>query len=147
MALPAASTVRAVTKLTFVVLDGGDGTDTLSITNASLTTLAGLSISAIGTLNGRISVERVTISDDLDQTTFDMGRLDDINYITLATGISGNETLSGLAAGTTIVLQHAGTETLTATLASSSGSADSLNLVTEAAANRSRRTGSSVVVL
>jgi Ca2+-binding RTX toxin-like protein len=116
------------------VVDGGDGTDTLSITNASLTTLNGYSISAATALNNAISnVERLIISDTLDQTTFDTARIDGINYITLAGGWTGAETLSGLAAASTIVLNDGeSTNTvanaLTLALADSSGSADSVTV-------------------
>ena len=115
------------------VIDGGEETDTISLTNASLTTINGYSISAITNLNNAISnVERATISDALDQTTFDMARLDSINYVTLA-GWTGAETLSGLVANSTIVLNDGeSTNTvanaLTLSLADNSGSSDAITV-------------------
>jgi len=118
-------------------IDGGDGTDTLSITNTSLTTLNGYSIGAVVALNEKISnVERLIISDDLDQGTTDVARLDSINYVTV-TDWSGAETLTGLQSGGTVVI-HAvdatgnaytrSTNDLTIALGDDSGSADSLTL-------------------
>ena len=112
-------------------IDGGDGTDTLSLTNASLTTVAGYSISQVVTLNDRISnVERLLISDALDQTSFDVTRLDGLSHITLAAGFTGAEALTGLANGSTVVINavpNANTDTLTLTLADNTGTADSVN--------------------
>ena len=58
------------------VIGGGDGTDTLSVTNASIITLGALGITAANTFNTNLTgVERVTITDDLDATgdAFDFG--------------------------------------------------------------------------
>ena len=120
------------------VIDGGDGTDTVVVTNASLTTLNGYTISTINNLNNAISnLNRVKVSDALNQTSFDMARLDSLNYITLAGGWTGAETLAGLAAGATIVLNTGdtgGAEALTLSLADSTGSSDAItvNLVNDA---------------
>lgn len=118
------------------VIDGGDGAaDVLSVTNASLTTIAAYSLSAANALNNNISnVERVTISDDLAQS-FDMARLDSINHIRISDW-SGAVTLSGLAAGTTVLLDAAGNGTnaandLTLALANATGSSDSLRIELE----------------
>lgn len=114
------------------VIDGGDGTDTVSITSAGLGVLNGYAISAITGMNNNISnVERVLVSDTLNLgTAFDMARLDSINHVTLADGITGDESLTGLAANTTVVAKadnNADTDILTLALADSSGSADVLN--------------------
>jgi Ca2+-binding RTX toxin-like protein len=110
------------------VIDGGDGTDTLSLTNASLTTLGAYSISAATNLNSAINnVERIVLTDALNQTTFDDARLDSINYITLQAGTTGAEALTGLANNATLVIGD--DSTLTATLSDSSGSADVINFV------------------
>ncbi|MBO6758466.1 MAG: DUF4214 domain-containing protein [Roseibium sp.] len=119
-------------------LDGGDGTDTLSVTNASLTTLAGLTIGQINTLNGNVSnVEQVTLTDALNQGTFDVARLDSISNITTNTW-TGAETLTGLAGGASVTLNDGesanAANALTLALADSSGSSDTLtvNLVNNA---------------
>ncbi|RIZ67275.1 MAG: hypothetical protein D0531_00190 [Methylococcales bacterium] len=123
-------------------IDGGDGTDTLSASNASLTALAALSISGVTTFNGNVSnVERLSLSDALNQTSFDVARIDSLSHITLTAGWTGGnagttatagETLSGLVANTTVVLNSgdsAGTdEGLALTLADSSGSSDALTV-------------------
>jgi len=120
-------------------IDGGADTDTLSVTNASVTTLRGYSISAVNTLNGRISnVERVSVSDSFNQgAAFDMSRLDSISYITLVDGITGDEEISGLANGSTVVLNadhNNDADILTLSLADNTGSADTLNFnMTQAA--------------
>lgn len=120
-------------------IDGGAGTDTLSITNASLTTVAGYSISQVVTLNDRISnLERVIFSDALDQTTFDVTRLDSLSHITLAAGFTGNEALTGLTNGTTVVINTAPDDAariLTLTLADNTGAADSVTYTMTKAAN------------
>lgn len=125
------------------VVDGGAGDDTLSITNATLTTLAGYSISTVVALNDKISnVERVLVSDALDQTSFDMARLDSLNYIVLGGGWAGAETIQGLGAGSTIILNDGETSNtvanaLTLTYTSSSGTADAITigLVNDASTN------------
>jgi hypothetical protein len=111
-------------------IDGGDGTDTISLTNASLTTLNGLSISDANTFNaGFDNVEKLTISDALDQGTFDIGYLDSVNYVVVGSNITNNETLSGFDSGDTLELTTADTDTLTAGVNSSStGTTDTLNV-------------------
>ena len=114
------------------VVDGGDGTDIISITTANLTTLAGYSISAATALNGKISnVEQLTVSDAVNVgANFDMARMDSINNIYLAAGITGNEGFSGLASGATVtdvVVDNANTDILTMALGDSTGTADVLN--------------------
>jgi len=114
-------------------IDGGDGTDILSVTNTTLTALNALAFNAVNTLNLAVSsVEEVTFSDDLDQTSFDMARLDSINRIRV-TDWNGAEALVGLAANTTVILDAssgttAGTTDLTLTYADATGSADVLNI-------------------
>ena len=112
-------------------IDGGDGTDTLSLSNTSLSTLTGLSIGGIVTLNDRISnVEKVTFSDALNQGTFDMARLDNISNVTLAGGFTGDETLTSLANNSSVTITAApaaSTDTLTLSLLDNTGSADSIN--------------------
>ncbi len=107
-------------------IDGGDGTDTLSVTGASLTALAGLSLSEANAFNtGLVSVEALTLTDALNQTTFDLGRVDGLDTITLEAGFTGDETLSGLNSGNTVKVQAApgnATDILTLTVNNASTS-------------------------
>jgi len=123
------------------IIVGGAGTDTIKLTNASLTTLNAYSVSAVNALNANISeVERVEITDSLNQGTFDFARLDGISYVTLSAAagtINGDETLSGLASGGTVVLKvdpSADTDIMTLSLADNTGAADSFNLTLQQAA-------------
>jgi hypothetical protein len=74
--------------------DGGEGTDTISLTNASLTVLNALSISEASTFNANFNnVEKLIISDALNQATFDVGYLDSVSTVRVAAAITGAETL------------------------------------------------------
>lgn len=124
-------------------INGGADTDTLSVTSAgTLATLAGYSLSAVTTLNDRISnVERVLVTDTFDLgAAFDMARLDSISYIRLtaaAGAITGNEEISGLSDGATVQVEAdnaADTDVLTLTLADNTGAANTLNYVMQQAA-------------
>jgi len=121
------------------VIDGGSGNDTLVISNASLSTITAYTISAAQALNNAISnIEAVSLTDDLDQGSFDVSRLDSITSIRI-TDWAGAETLAGIAAGTTIILDDSGDDTaagddLTLTLADASGSNDSLTINLESSA-------------
>ena len=115
-------------------LDGGDGIDTLSVTNATLTALNALSLNAAIALNSILTNEEaVTISDDLNQTTFDMARLDSLTTITL-NDWTGAEAITGLGASTTVNIlgdtaaQGNAANDLTLTLADATGTADSLTI-------------------
>ena len=124
------------------VIDAGAGTDKLVISNASLTTIATYTISAATALNNAISnIEQVSITDDLNQTSFDASRLDNITSLRI-NDWAGAESLTGLAAGTTIILDDTGDDTnaaddLTLALGDASGSSDALtiNLESEASDN------------
>ncbi|MFA7270899.1 MAG: DUF4214 domain-containing protein [Sterolibacterium sp.] len=123
-------------------VDGGDGTDALSVTNASLTAINALSISSVTSLNAAISnVESVLVSDDLDQTSFDIARLDSISSISLVDW-AGAEAIIGMVANSTVTLLDTGgdtngTDDLTLTYADATGSADALtiNLKNDATSN------------
>ena len=112
----------------------GDGTDTLSITNASLTTLAGYGVTAANTLNGNISgLERVLITDAFDSgTAIDDGRLEETTYLQV-TGITGNESFTGFASGSTVeelAADNATTDILTLGVNGAATSVtDSLNII------------------
>jgi len=113
------------------VIDGGDGTDTLSLTSAGVAVIDGYDVSTANTLNGNISnVEALSISDSFNTgVAMDMGRLAGVTSVTLADGITGDESLTGLANGSTVTAKadnNADTDILTLALASSSGTADSL---------------------
>lgn len=119
-------------------IDGGDGTDLMSLTNASLTALNALSISSLTLLNNSLSnIEEVYVSDDLNQGSFDMARLDSISKVKVGDW-AGAESLVGLAANSTLTLVADGTtnntDDLTVALADASGSSDALtiNLVNDA---------------
>ena len=114
-------------------IDGGAGDDTISVTNASLTALKALTISEANTFNDNFNnVERLTVSDALDQTSFDLGYVGGVNYVTLAAGITGDETLAGFDSGSTVNLgvRLGVGNTLTATVNNAStGTADVLNVI------------------
>jgi hypothetical protein len=112
-------------------IDGGDGTDTVSVTNTTLTALNALTISQVVALNDRISnIERVTISDALNQGTFDVTRVDGVTTVTLADGISGDETLGGLTSGSTVIAtadNNNDADILTLSMTDNTGSSDVVN--------------------
>lgn len=119
-------------------IDGGDGTaDTLSATNASLTALKAQTITEANAFNDNFNnVERLTLTDALNQTSFDLGYLGGVNYVTLENGITDAETLAGFTSGSTINLRAADTDTLTATVNNAStGTADAMTLILSASAN------------
>ena len=124
--------VMAADYTTGDVIDGGDGTaDVLKLTTAGLTVVHALSISAITALNTNLSnVERLNVSDAVDVgAAFDMARLDSINHITLAAAFTGDEEISGLASGSTVVVNtapNASADILTLTLGDATGTADAL---------------------
>ena len=118
------------------VIDGGDGTDTMSATNASLTALAAMTLSEANTFNANLtSVEALLLTDALNQTSFDLGRIDDVNTVTLAAGVTGAETLAGFDSAGTLNLSATLTAGLTATVnGAAAGATDVLNInLTEAA--------------
>jgi len=87
------------------VVSGGDGTDTISVTNTSLGTLKALTISEANTFNTNFSsVETLLVTNALDQTSFDLGYMATLTSVTLAAGITGNETLNGFDSGEALTL-------------------------------------------
>jgi Ca2+-binding RTX toxin-like protein len=117
------------------VVDGGDGTDTLSLTTAGVALIDAYSVSVANALNTRMSnMEQLIISDQLNtNVALDMARLDGINHVTLADGhsaVTSDESLIGMTSGATIVMNadnNADTAILTVTLADATGSADVIN--------------------
>jgi Ca2+-binding RTX toxin-like protein len=119
-------------------IDGGDGTDTLSVTNASITALQGLSISDANTFNANFnSVETLYVSDALDSTgdDFDLGYLDGIETVTLTT-VSGAQTIDGFDSGNTLILTTTPSADITAKVNGATTSAtDVLNIALTANAD------------
>ena len=110
--------------------EGGTGTDTISLNNASLTTLNALTVSEANTFNaGFNNVEKLTISDALNQTSFDIGYLDSLNHVTVTTQ-TGAETLNGFDSGDTIELTTTKAGVLTTGVNNAStGTTDVLNVL------------------
>ncbi|MDB9789332.1 calcium-binding protein [Gammaproteobacteria bacterium] len=119
-------------------IDGGDGTDTLSVTNASITALQGLSISDANTFNANFnSVETLYVSDALDSTgdDFDLGYLDGIETVTLTT-VNGAQTIDGFDSGNTLILTTTPSANVTAKVNGATTSAtDVLNIALTANAD------------
>ncbi|MGH8854394.1 MAG: DUF4214 domain-containing protein [Telluria sp.] len=111
-----------------VVIDGGAGTDTLSMTTAAA---GGLDGAAVTFYTG---FERLTISDAGAADTIDLANLGFTNYVT-TTGSAGTLTLDKLANNGTVVVAAAATTSTTVQIANAAtGTADVLNLVLGAAA-------------
>lgn len=122
------------------VVSGGDGTDTISVTNASLGTLKALTISEANTFNTNFSsVETLLITDALDQTSFDLGYMATLTSVTLAAGITGNETLNGFDSGESLTASAAlaadGSVLTVGVNNSSTGTADSITVNLTASAD------------
>ena len=117
-------------------ITGGDGTDTISITNASLTTIGGYGVTAANTFNNSISgVERVLITDALNQTTFDVGRLDNVSHLQI-NAITGAESLTGFTSGATLEqLTATGAALTLAVDGAATGTADALTMILGVSAN------------
>lgn len=93
---------------------GGLGTDTISLTNTSLGTLKGLTISEANTFNTNFTtVETLLLTDALDQTSFDLGYMNTLTGVRLDLGITGAETLNGFDSGERLELRAALSNTLT----------------------------------
>jgi Ca2+-binding RTX toxin-like protein len=114
-------------------IDGGDGTDTLSATNASLVTMQALSISDANSFNASFnSVEGLLVSNTLDSTgdDFDLGYLAGVTTVTLAAGVDTTQTIDGFDSGDTLAISAAlaGTSLTAKVNSSAAGSADVLNI-------------------
>jgi len=118
-------------------IDGGDGTDTMSVTNASLTALKALTLTEANTFNTNlVSVETLTVTDALDQTSFDLGYLEGVTRVNLGAGITGAEALAGLTNGFTVDTVAALSAVLTlGVTGAAAGTSDSLNVVLSGAAD------------
>jgi len=108
-------------------IDGGDGTDVLSVTQATITAVNALSFGNGATLNTNLSnIERLTVTDAVTSGV-DLARFDNIGYITLNAG-GGGQTFSGMVANSTVVIGD--TTGGVFTLADATGTADVLNIIT-----------------
>ena len=98
---------------------GGDGTDTLSVLNASLTALQGQTISEANTFNTTFTgMERLLIGTNMDSTgdSFDLGYLNGVNHVTVTSLATDAETIAGFGSGGTLNLLGALGQNLTATV-------------------------------
>jgi hypothetical protein len=124
------------------VVNGGDGTDTLSLAQADLTAVEAYSAADKATVNTNLSnLEILKVSDALTGN-IDASRYDSINQFVLAAGINngGTSTISKIASGVSVTYNDAaGTATdilaLTITDATVAGNnSDTVNLVLNDAA-------------
>ena len=116
------------------VIDGGDGTDTLSLAAADAATLSGAAV-----FEGFVSnFEKVKIGATGAATTVDMSNLDDISYV-VTTGLGGgfNLTLNKFANAGTVELTAAAlaADQTIVNLVDATGTADSLNVVLDTTAD------------
>jgi hypothetical protein len=117
------------------VLGGGDGaTDTMSINQASVTTVNALTAAQATALAANITgFERLTISNALNSALnmADFGA--DNNRLTLAASINGNETVSNLNNGTTVVVSSTGASAndimTLSTAGAATGTSDSITII------------------
>jgi hypothetical protein len=99
-------------------IDGGEGLDSLSVTNASLTALQGLTISDANTFNANFSgVEVLAVSGALNATNgkFDLGYLGGVANVRIA-AVTGAEEITGFASGGSLTLTTTPGANVTATL-------------------------------
>lgn len=110
-------------------IDGGAGTDTLSVTNASLTALQALTISQANAFNTNLnSVEVLSVTDALNQGTFDLGYVDGVSTVALGAGTTGAETINGLSSGNTLQLSATGNTVTPVVNNAGTGAADELTI-------------------
>ena len=121
-------------------LDGGDGTDTLAVTDADITTVNGLNFTDGVTLINNISnIERISFGALADSgvatNIVDMTRFDSINHITVTADGDAATQIGGIAENATVVLSTAlgDTDDLTLALASTTGT-NTINLTINDAA-------------
>jgi len=120
-------------------VDGGEGTDLVSVTDASLITIKAMTLTEANTFNaGFNSVETLVISDNLNQGTFDLGYLSGISTVALMTGITGNETITGVPSAGVISLNGVeSTEIYTFGVNGAlAGSSESISIVLSASADQ-----------
>lgn len=89
--------------------DGGEGTDTLEVTQASVTTVQGLNATDKATLNTNLAnIEVLKVTDALT-SDIDASRFDGIQNYVLAGGLgtTGTKTLSKVSSGVTVGIQDA----------------------------------------
>jgi hypothetical protein len=110
-------------------IEGGDGVDTLSITDASLTAMNALGVSAANVFNTNFNnVETVKVTDTINQTSFDAGYFGGATTFNVA-AINGAETLAGLTSGSTVELTITLSNTLTMSVTDqATGTGDALTV-------------------
>ncbi|MEL7969113.1 calcium-binding protein [Vreelandella neptunia] len=89
--------------------DGGEGTDTLEVTQASVTTVQGLNATDKATLNTNLANLEVLKVTDALTSDIDASRFDGIQNYVLAGGLggTGTKTLSKVSSGVTVGIQDA----------------------------------------
>jgi Ca2+-binding RTX toxin-like protein len=114
------------------VIDGGNGTDTLSLSNASLVALQAMTLSEANNFNTNlVSVESLLIANGMDTTgdSFDLGRLDGVTTVSIGNLAADAETLTGFDSGNTLNMTVATTQNLTVGVnTSATGAADVMNV-------------------
>jgi hypothetical protein len=123
--------------------DGGDGTDTISMTSAGVALIDAYGIADANKLNTNLtSVEVLNISNAFNTgVALDLARLDGVNHVDLDAAVTGAESFTAVPASFTLTsnLQpNAVTDVITLALATPTGASDALILnlsATTAAAN------------
>jgi Ca2+-binding RTX toxin-like protein len=120
-------------------INGGDGTDILSVTNASLVALQSLTISEANTFNTNFTnMETLLITDGMDTTgdSFDLGYLSGITTVAVTTLATDAETIAGFTSGSTLSLSAALGFGLTASVSgATAGATDELTVALTANAD------------
>jgi hypothetical protein len=123
------------------VLDGGAGTtDTMSISQASITTVNALSSTASAALGANITgFERISVSDAVTSAVNMADFGSSSNRLILTTSVTGAQTISGLTNGTTVVnsvTPNATADQITLnTTGAATGTADTITLIYDGGAN------------
>lgn len=120
-------------------INGDDGTDILSVTNASLVALQSLTISEANTFNTNFTnMETLLITDGMDTTgdSFDLGYLSGITTVAVTTLATDAETIAGFTSGSTLSLSAALGFGLTASVSgATAGATDELTVALTANAD------------
>ena len=116
-------------------VDGGEGTDTLSITSADALVVSSLSTANKATMDANLSNLEVLQVSTIWDDNFDMSDLENISTIKLGTAavgsIENDQTITKVVDGTTVEYSNeasAAADTATLTMASATGSTDSLTI-------------------
>jgi Ca2+-binding RTX toxin-like protein len=124
-------------------INGGDGTDTLILTDAGIQAVNNLSITDVNTLTTNLSnIEKLSLASLA--TAIDVGRLDGVSTLTLAA--KGANDITGLAATNSITLTSANTAAFGLGLGNATGSSDVINLTLNASGSIDSSTGGAISV-